>query len=272
MTMERLESGSRPTDNWAAGEAYEPYVGRWSRLVAEEFLQWLAVPPGGLWLDVGCGTGALVRAILDAAAPQAVKGIDAAQSYIEFAREQIRDSRASFQLGDAQSLPVETDSSDAVVSGLLLNFIPDTGRAVAEMARAAKPGGLVAAYVWDYAGRMQFMRHFWNAAAALDPKAADLDEGRRFPLCVPGPLADLFQSAGLTGVEIRPIDIWTTFKDFDDYWSPFLGGQGPAPTYVMTINEEDRTRLRELIRAGLPFALDGSIPLMARAWAVRGVR
>lgn len=140
------------------------------------------------------------------------------------------------------------------------------------MARAVKPGGLVAAYVWDYAGKMQFMRHFWNATVALDPVVADLDEGRRFPLCNPGPLTGLFQAAGLTGVEVRPIDIWTMFKDFDDYWSPFLGGQGPAPGYAMSLSEEGRTALRERIRAALPYALDGSIPLMARAWAVRGVR
>ena len=140
------------------------------------------------------------------------------------------------------------------------------------MARAAKPGGLVAAYVWDYASKMQFMRQFWNAAVALDPFAADLDEGRRFPLCNPGPLTDLFHSVGLTDVEVRPIDIWTVFKDFDDYWLPFLGSQGPAPGYAMSLSEERRTALRERIRATLPFAPDGSIPLLARAWAVRGVR
>jgi ubiquinone/menaquinone biosynthesis C-methylase UbiE len=154
MTMVGHKSISQPRDNWAAGEAYEPYVGRWSRLVADEFLQWLAVPTRGLWLDVGCGTGVLVRAILEAAAPRAVKGIDAAQSYIAFARQQISDSRASFQLGDAQSLPVETASYDVVVSGLVLNFVPDPDRAIAEMARLANPGGLIAAYVWDYAGGM----------------------------------------------------------------------------------------------------------------------
>jgi hypothetical protein len=119
---------------------------------------------------------------------------------------------------------------------------------------------------------MQFMRHFWNAVAALDPVAADLDEGRRFPLCNPGPLADLFQAASLTGVEVRPVDIWTVFEDFEDYWSPFLGGQGPAPGYALSLSEDDRALLRERIRAALPFALDGSIPLMARAWAVHGVR
>lgn len=270
--MEEHKSGCRPKDVWAGGEAYEPYVGRWSRLVARRFLEWLAVPPESIWLDVGCGTGALTETILEIAGPRAVKGLDAAEGYISFVRGQITDSRATFQLGDAQALPVEAAFYDTVVSGLVLNFVSHPHQAVREMARAAKPGGLVAAYVWDYAGQIQFMRHFWNAAVALDPTTAALDEGRRFPLCNPGPLADLFLTAGLASVEVRPIDIWTVFKDFDDYWSPFLGGQGPAPGYAVALSEERRTALRERIRAGLPFALDGSIPLVARAWAVRGVR
>ena len=263
---------SQLQDVWAAGEAYEPYVGRWSRLVAGKFLEWLAVPPGSLWLDVGCGTGALTHTILQVADPQAVKGIDSAQGYVTFVRKTIPDKRASFQVGDAQALPVEAAVYDAVVSGLVLNFVARPDQMVAEMTRAANPGGLVATYVWDYAGKMQFMRHFWNAAAALDPMADDLDEGRRFPLCNPGPLANLFQSAGLTSVDVQPIDVWTLFKDFDDFWLPFLGGQGPAPGYVMSLSEAGRTELRERIRSALPFAPDGSIPLVARAWAVRGVR
>ena len=270
--MEKAKSGSQPKDVWASGEAYEPYVGRWSRLLALKFLEWLAVPPGSLWLDVGCGTGALTQTILQIATPRAVRGIDAAEGYIAFVRGKITDNRATFQLGDAQALPVETAVYDAVISGLVLNFVSHPDQAVTEMARAAKPGGIVAVYVWDYASKMQFMRHFWNAAVALDSSAADLDEGRRFPLCNPGPLADLFQDAGLADVEVMPIDIWTVFKDFDDYWSPFLGSQGPAPGYAMSLNEEGRSALRERIRAAMPFALDGSIPLLARAWAVRGVR
>jgi hypothetical protein len=131
---------------------------------------------------------------------------------------------------------------------------------------------MVAAYVWDYAGKMQLMRHFWNAATALDPAASELDEGHRFPLCQPNPLKELFQQAGLKEVEVCPIDIATDFQDFDDYWVPFLGGQGPAPGYAMSLSEAQRVALRERIRAGLPFALDGSIPLVARAWAVRGIR
>jgi SAM-dependent methyltransferase len=270
--METDRNSPQPKENWASGAAYEPYVGRWSRPVARQFLEWLAMPSGSIWLDVGCGTGALTQAILEAAAPRSVKGIDAAQAYLDYARARVPDPRAAFQLGDAQALPAETGTYDAVVSGLALNFVPRPAQAVAEMARAARPGGLVAAYVWDYAGKMQFMRHFWNAAATLDPAAAELDEGRRFPICNPAPLAGLFQDAGLAGVQVQPIDIWTVFAGFDDYWSPFLGSQGPAPGYAMSLSEAGRIALRERIRLSLPFALDGSIPLMARAWAVRGLR
>jgi SAM-dependent methyltransferase len=260
------------TDNWATGAAYEPYVGRWSRLVAREFLAWLAVPPGSQWLDVGSGTGALSQSILEAAAPRAVKGVDRSEGYVAFARAQVADERASFETGDAQDLPVSPAEYDAAVSGLVLNFVPQPERMAAEMARAVRPGGTVALYVWDYAGKMQLMRHFWNAVTALDPAAMELDEGRRFPVCRPERLAELFHGAGLEKVEARPIDIPTDFRDFDDYWRPFLGGQGPAPGYAMSLSEERRVALRERLRAALPTAIDGSIPLVARAWAVRGAR
>jgi len=259
-------------DNWANGMAYEQYVGRWSRRVAGEFLAWLDVPAGGRWLDVGCGTGTLCRLVLQTAGPGFVKGIDRSEGYIALAQATIQDRRVKFEVGDAENLPVETGGFEAVVSGLMLNFLSQPERGTAEMARAARPGGCVAAYVWDYAGKMQFMRHFWNAAAALDPRARDLDEGRRFPLCQPGPLKQLFQGAGLRDVEVRRIDIPTDFRDFDDYWSPFLSGEAPAPGYAKSLSEERRSALRERIRAGLPYALDGSIPLMARGWAVRGNR
>ena len=258
-------------DVWADGAAYEPYVGRWSRLVAREFLAWLAIAPGSRWLDVGCGTGALSQSILQCANPAAVRGLDSAAGYVAFAREQVRDPRVQFDVGDARALPVETACYDAIVSGLVLNFVPQPHLAVRDMARAARADGVVAAYVWDYAGKMQLMRHFWNAAVALDSTAFELDEGRRFPICKPQPLRDLFQGAGLKDVDVRAIDIATDFQDFDDYWLPFLGGQAPAPSYAMALSEKRRTALRERIRNSLPCALDGSIPLVARAWAVRGV-
>ena len=259
-------------DVWASGEAYEPYVGRWSRLVAREFLAWLAAAPGARWLDVGCGTGALTEEILGAASPTHVQAVDASLSYVLFARSRLRDRRAAFLVADARSLPHPARSIDAVVSGLALNFVPQPDVALAEMARAARTGGVVAAYVWDYAGRMQLMRYFWDAAVALDPRASELDEARRFPICRPAALEALFRGARLQAVESRAVDVPTRFRDFDDYWRPFLGGQGPAPGYAMGLGEERRIALRERLRAALPVAADGSIDLVARAWAVRGTR
>jgi SAM-dependent methyltransferase len=258
-------------DAWTAGDLYQSYVGRWSAEVAAEFLAWLQVPPNSAWLDLGCGTGALAKAILDQAQPASVLGIDPSAGFIDHARGHVADPRASFETGDAQSLAVEAGHFDAAVAALVLNFVPKPELAVAAMAQAVKPGGTVAAYVWDYAGRMELMRHFWDAAVALNPAAAELDEGRRFPLCRPAPLEALFVQAGLRAVEVRPLDIATPFRDFDDYWTPFLGGQGPAPGYAMALNEADRATLRERIRWGLPVEPDGSIELSARAWAVRGL-
>jgi SAM-dependent methyltransferase len=257
---------------WAAGDAYEPYVGRWSRLVAREFLSWLAIPPGKRWLDVGCGTGALSECILAKSAPTRLAGIDPSAGFLEHARSRMQDPRASFSVADARATGLGEAEFDTVVSGLVLNFVPQPEKAVTEMRRVVRPGGTIAAYVWDYGGMMQLMRHFWNAAAALDPAAAELDEGKRFPICASQPLQHLFETQGLTEVRTRAIDIVTHFRDFDDYWNPFLGGQGPAPGYAMSLPEERRARLRERLRESLPAATDGSIPLVARAWAVRGAR
>ena len=261
---------SQHKDVWAAGDLYEPYVGRWSRQVAKELLKWLAVPESKAWLDVGCGTGALIQTIIETANPNSVIGIDPSPGYTEYAKARIASPCARFEVGDAQSLPIDTASLDAAVAGLVLNFVPQPPRAAAEMARVVRPGGMVAAYVWDYAGKMELMRYFWDAAVALDPGAQELDEGRRFPICQPKPLAALFAQAGLSEVEVRPIDIATDFRDFDDYWSPFLGGQGPAPGYAMSLSDERRAALRERIRSELPITKDGSIHLIARAWAARG--
>ena len=257
-------------DTWVSGDAYEPYIGRWSRLVAVEFLSWLAVPPGSRWLEVGCGTGALTQTVLQQAQPEAITGIDPAEGFVAYAREHVQDSRVSFQVGNAMALPFGNEAFSAVVSGLVLNFIPRQDVALAEMKRVARRGGTVGAYVWDYASGMQMLRIFWDAAVELDRAAAEKDQSRRFPVCKPEPLSDLFKGAGLQGVEVRAIDVPTRFRDFDDYWSPFLGGQGPAPGYVTSLTEEKRAALREHIRSMLPVEQDGSISLMARAWAVRG--
>lgn len=255
---------------WASGEAYDPYMGRWSRLVAADFIKWLDVPAEGRWLDVGCGTGALSQTILEAGFPKEVVGIDVSPNYIEFARHKIIDKRISFMLGDAQTLSANSDLYDAVVSGLALNFMAEPRRALSEMALVTKAGGTVAAYVWDYAGQMQLLRYFWDAAIKLNPQVRSLDEGQRSPICNPASLMELFRDAGLGNVESRPVDIPAHFPDFDDYWLPFLGGQGTVASYAMALSEEDRTELREAIRARLPIAADGSIRMLIRAWAVKG--
>lgn len=259
-------------DTWSSGDTYDRYVGRWSRLVAKEFVRWLAVPEDRQWLDVGCGTGALSQTILKLTNPKKIKGVDRSEDYVNTARSRVNHPNAEFATGDAQSLPVQSDVYDVAVSGLVLNFVPQPNQMIAEMKRAVKQHGLVAVYIWDYAGKMQFMRHFWNAAIALDPAIADHDEGKRFPICNPDALSKLFRNVGFIGVEVRPIDISTDFKDFDDYWNPFLGGQGPAAGYAMSLSEERRSQLRDRIYNSLPFAMDGSIPLVARVWAIKGMK
>ena len=256
-------------DVWASGDAYEPYVGRWSRLVAREFLRWLEQPADLRWLDVGSGTGALSQAILAWASPGEVVGVDQSREYVAYARERVADPRVHFRVGDAQALPFPSPEFDVAVSGLVLNFIPAQARALAEMRRAVKPNGALAIYVWDYAGEMQLMRYFWDAAVALNPAARDLDEGQRFVTCRPEPLIALFEQVGLRCVEVRAIDVPTVFRSFDDYWTPFLGGQAPAPGYCMSLSEADRETLRDNLRARLPARPDGSIHLSARAWAAR---
>lgn len=265
-----MPTGVAPLDSWADGDRYEHYVGRWSRPVARQFVGRLGVADGSRWLDVGCGTGALASAVLELCAPLEVVGVDPSPDFLGRARATVHDPRVSFAEGDALKLPVDRGSFDAVVSGLVLNFVADPSGAVAAMTRATRVGGVVAAYVWDYAEGMQLMRHFWDAAVVRDPVAAALDEGARFPFCRPGPLAELFAGAGLAEVTVEPLDVPTLFRDFDDLWTPFLGGTGPAPAYAASLPESQLDALREDLRAALPIEPDGRIRLSARAWAVRG--
>lgn len=267
----RIQSGAE--SQWARGADYDPYIGRWSRLVAREFLSWLGLPVGLSWIDVGTGTGSLCRTVLETVAPRRIVGVDASTDYVQYARERISSANAFFDVCDARDLPFEDSSFDAAISGLVLNFVPEPDLAVREMTRVVRKGGTLGAYVWDYAGEMQLIRHFWEAAAELDPAASELDEGARFEISRPDHFGRLFRSSGsLRIVQVRAIDVPTVFRDFDDYWEPFLGGQGPAPHYLTSLTEERRVALRDLLRLRLPNAPDGSISLKARAWAVRATR
>ena len=255
---------------WSSGSAYDSYIGRWSRLVAPVFLNWLAIPPGRRWLDAGCGTGALTEAILARCEPSSVVGVDPSESFVAHVRTAVIDARVTFDVGTAAETGLRDGNVDVVVSALVLNFVPDLSAALAEARRVLSPGGLVAGYVWDYAEGMQLLRRFWDAAVVVDPTARAMDEGARFGHAAAEPLAAAFAAAGLSAVAVRPIDVPTVFVDFDDLWTPFLGGTGVGPAYVASLGEAARDALRERLRASLDPEPDGSIRLMARAWAVRG--
>jgi SAM-dependent methyltransferase len=247
-------------------------MGRWSPFLAEIFVPWLAVPTNADWLDVGCGSGALTRTILERAKPAWVHGVDPSEAFVEYARKNTSDHRASFEVGTAQQLPVADAEFDVAVAGLVLNFVPDPAAALAEMKRALRPGGAIGAYVWDYSEGMRMIRVFFDAAIALDAAAAEVDEGPRFPLAHRDALGALFNSAGLENVETRALEFTMEFRDFNDYWDPFKGAVGPAPAYLASLPPEKQAALEAEVRKRLPIAANGSIKLAARAWAVKGMK
>jgi SAM-dependent methyltransferase len=257
-------------DSWLSGIAYERFMGRWSTLVASEFLSWLDIPPARSWLDVGCGTGSLTSLILEKYQPMEIISVDASSDFIAHAQRSIPNPNVHFKVGLAQSLEIDSNSMDAVVSGLVLNFVPQPEAAILEMLRVTKPGGKIGIFLWDYADGMQMLRYFWDAAVELDHNAIELDEGIRFPICQEGQLDSLVREAGIKQVEGTAIEERTVFQDFDDYWQPFLGGVGPASSYAMSLDQKDRQELEDLLRQSLPIDEDGSISLIARAWAVKG--
>ncbi|MCA9939315.1 MAG: class I SAM-dependent methyltransferase [Anaerolineales bacterium] len=257
-------------DQWAAGSSYEDFMGRWSRRLAPEFVSWLQIPRGVHWLDVGCGTGALADAVCRHADPASVVGCDPSPPFVAYARELSRDARQSFVIAGVGSLPHRPGGYGSVTSLLALNFLPDPEGAVHEMCSVAAPRSTVSACVWDYGDGMLFLRHFWDAVASQDSTASALDEGARFPLCRRDALASLFHASGLRDVRCESLEIRTEFAGFDDYWRPFLGGTGPAPSYVASLNAERRANLARKLEEKLQQGPDGMIILNARAWAVCG--
>jgi SAM-dependent methyltransferase len=248
---------------FSESDRYERFMGRWSRRLAPLFVTFAGVTEGDRVLDVGSGTGALSAA---AAAIESVQvtGIEPAAAFVRYAQEHV-DGR--FEVGDAMALPFADDAFDRTLSMLVLNFVPDPAAALQHMIRVTRPGGVVAAAVWDYGEGTQMLRTFWDAAVALDPDAAPRDE-RHMPLCTRGALTELWRTHRLRDVDEEPLTIDMAFASFDDYWQPFLGGQGPAGVYVSSLAESDRHTLESRLRAPLE---DAGLTLRARAWAVRGV-
>lgn len=259
-------------DAWSAGDSYDAYMGRWSRQIAPMFVDWLNAERDLDWVEVGCGTGALSAQILERAVPASLVAIDPSAGFIAKARAAIPDPRTTFGLGDAQALALPSASADVVVSALVLNFVPDRQKALAEMCRVARSGGTVALYLWDYpGGGVEFMRAFWTAATALDPGARDLTEDKRFPFCTPDSLTAALAEAGLTAIRCQPLTAPTVFRDFEDFWHPFTLGAGPAPGYCTSLPPDHRQKLKESLETTLPRQPDGSIQLKTRAWALASV-
>jgi SAM-dependent methyltransferase len=256
---------------FADSDAYERFMGRWSRQLAPAFIRFAQVEDGDRVLDLGCGTGALSYALARVGPSVRVTGVDASSEYVRHADTHKPDDRIQFAIADARALEFSDDSFDRTLSMLVLTFIPDAVEAVREMMRVTRAGGTVAAAVWDYGGGMEMLRAFWDEAVAHDPSIAARDE-RNLPLCRPGELGAFWRSAGLRQVEEQPLAIDLRFASFDDYWTPFLGHQGPAGAYVAAITDGQRAALA----ARLQDRLIGSprqqpITLRARAWAVRGI-
>ncbi|MCA8956747.1 MAG: class I SAM-dependent methyltransferase [Planctomycetes bacterium] len=267
-----MNASGPASDGWAAGDAYEAFMGRWSRVLARAFVAWLDPRPQSAWLDVGCGTGALTAAICEFAEPSSVVACDPATALLDSARHRLADPRVTWVSAGSGSLPAHPIGYDVVASCLALNFFPDPRRAVEEQLSLLRPGGRVAAAVWDYGDGMQLLRHFWDAAVRVEPRAAALHEGCRFPLCNAEGLESAFRAGGAHEVCIEAIEIPTVFEDFGDLWRPFLGGTGPAPAFVADLTRAQRDRLECELRNSLGGIAGGRIALTARAWAVTAGR
>jgi SAM-dependent methyltransferase len=256
---------------FAESAAYERFMGRWSRQVAPLLVQFADIRDGQTALDVGSGTGALALAAAQVAPSAQITGVDPSASYVSYAQGRAPTERVRFAVGDAQALQMPDATFDRVVSLFVLNFIPDRAKALREMIRVTRPDGVIAAAVWDYGDGMQMLRVFWDEAVALDPAVAARDE-RNMPLCRRGELAALWREHGLAQVEEQPLTIRMSFSSFEDYWEPFLGGQGPAGAHVASLTAARRDALRNRIRQRLVGnGPDRPIQLEARAWAVKGV-
>lgn len=256
----------------SSGDGYELLMGRWSRQLAAPFIEFVGLTDGGRILDAGCGTGALSSDLLRQTKTAEIIGVDFSDAYVEFAKATIEDPRIAFEQGDVTALRHEDDAFDLIFTHLVLQFVPDSGAAIRELSRVLKPGGTLAATVWDSRGGLFFNRLFLDTAAVLDP-AADALRASMFtrPLMRPGELEAAWRQGGLVDVRPGELTIRTEFADFDDYWAPMDGKDGPIPNYLRGTAPEMQDRIKEAVRrAYLDGEANGPRSYTATTWVVSG--
>jgi ubiquinone/menaquinone biosynthesis C-methylase UbiE len=250
------------------GDAYERFMGRWSRAAGETFLDWLALPTGLNWLDVGCGTGAFTELVISRCAPAAINGIDPSEDQIGYARKRPAASRATFRSGDAQALPYADNEFDVAAMALVISFIPDPIKAAAEMRRVVRPGGTIGAYMWDFFGKGFTQRPLIEALnTAVGVKVQEIPGLIHSTTAA---LQKIFETAGIVQVATCGIDIEVSYADFDDYWTSQTGLPNPAVQEIRKLSAADVEKLKAYLREHLP-RRNGRIVYPARANAVKGV-
>ena len=255
---------------FAVSAGYEHFMGRWSRLLAPHYIAFAGVKNGQRVLDVGTGTGSVAAAV-EARLPESeIVGVDPSEGFIAYAQKHAKSTRARFEVGDAQALKFKDASFDHTMALLVMNFIPDHNKAIAEMRRVTRAQGIVSACVWDYDAGMQMLRFFWDEAVALEPAIEPRDE-RHMKLSRQGQLGDLWRKAGLVNVQEAPLVIEQAYASFNDYWEPFTKGAGPGGAFVVSLAQDRRQQLEARMRKRLlGDRRDGPFTLTARAWCVRG--
>lgn len=255
---------------FSTSAGFERFMGRWSRLLAPEYVAFAGITNSDRVLDVGTGTGALASTLEATVTSGEVVGIDPSEGFIGYAKQNAKSGHMRFEVGDAQALKFKDATFDQTMALLVMNFIPDHNKAINEMRRVTRPQGLVSACVWDYNAGMEMLRFFWDEVVALDLAMAPKDE-RHMKLSREGQLGELWKKAGLVNVQEKPLTIEQAFKSFDDYWGPFTKGAGPGGAYVVSLTDDRRrqleVRLRKRLLGDRP---DGAFVLKARAWCVRG--
>lgn len=258
------------TKMFAVSAGYERFMGRWSRLLSPAYIAFAGVKNGDRILDVGTGTGSLAAAVQASMPASEIVGVDPSEGFIAYAQKNVASTRAHFEVGDAQALKFKDAAFDNTLALLVMNFVPDPNKAIAEMRRVTRPLGVVSACVWDYDAGMQMLRFFWDEADALDPAIEPKDE-RHMKFSRQGELGDLWKKAGLINVKEEPLVIDQPYSSFNDYWEPFTKGAGPGGAFVVSLSEDRRQQLEVRMRKRLlADRQDGPFKLTAKAWCVRG--